>query len=211
MKNNDAGFQSLAEHFEERLKGQLITLGNYHPDTINTRASLGEMYRMLRKHAKAVEILEELYKGFPEVTEELKMGYELTLNNLGAAYNGARQYQKALEVHEKLEECILNNRGVANKELSSCRFNMAVSYEGLNEFEKARQLYEYVLDWCTQNEQDDPLSIGQTTLDLARVYYKLNSIDKARELFKSAHVIFSKELGRNHEATLEIKRWLDYL
>ncbi len=209
MSTPQQNMNALLKHFEDRLADHTKTLGPFHPDTILTWASIGEINRMSGNHTKAIEVLEQLSAGFPEITEELKFPYSLAHNNLGMAYWSYRKYDKAAEILEKLLKWQLDTWGPEHEEVNGSRMNLGQVYKDRGDLEKALPLYETALQYELNNPNKKIDRTGDVYKHIGDIHKEKRNYKEAKACYEKAYPYIVERFGKNDPETISIKKDID--
>jgi tetratricopeptide (TPR) repeat protein len=149
-------YDKAIEYYEKALVIQKKTVGEDHPDTVNSYNNLGGAYYEKGQYDKAIEYYEKALAIQKEVLGEEHPDTARSYNNIGLAYNKAKgQYDKAIEYYEK---ALVISKKVNGED----RLDTAIIYSGLGlshlskgQYDKAIEYYEKALAILTKFLPED--------------------------------------------------------
>ena len=178
-------------------------LGENHPDTLGSLASLANSYSNLGDYSKACELKNKVYNAFKEILGENHPKTLSILNSLAGSYSNLGDYYKALELIIRVYNARKEILGKNHPGTLSALNNLAMSYSNLGDYGKACELQSTVYNTNKEilgENHPDTLSVLN---NLANSYSELGDYNKALEMRNAVYNATRELLGENHPVTLK--------
>ena len=184
------------------------TLGDLHPDTLDSMYASVVLYREQSRYQDAVQLGNETLAAQQQVLGSEHTRTLLTMNALGQAYQNLGQFDEAEALLKEAESIANRVLGPENKYTLFVRVSLAGVYRSQGLFSTAESLLESILPpykrlWGEEHPY---------TLDLMRVLGMLYSRHKdpsdAEDIFTQELEIRRRVLGEEHLQTLSTMRSL---
>ncbi len=124
---------------ERALRMRLDTLGEQHPATAVTFASMGTAYGNMGSHDTNI-MLQERALRIKKITLGLHPETALTMSSIGAAYGNKGQHKKAIELYEQALRIYERTVGRMHHYAAYAISNMSWAYYHLGDLVKAEEL-----------------------------------------------------------------------
>nr|VFJ50282.1 MAG: Tetratricopeptide repeat-containing protein [Candidatus Kentron sp. DK] len=177
-------------------------LGAEHPNTLDSRNNLADLYRVQGHYREA----EPLYRRTLETQEKL-LGPEhpqtlISRNNLAALYYAQGRYGEALSLFQRAllaQEKVL---GPEHPDTLISLNNLSLLYKAQGRYREAEPIYQRVLASAEKVLGTEHPQTLASLNNLAALYEALGHYGKAEPLYKRALAAFEKVLGPEHPDTL---------
>jgi len=177
------------------------TLGQKHPDTVQSLSSLGVLYMYMGTYGKAEPLLERALAMYEKFLGQDHPHTATALNNLAGLYYTMGAYQKA-------EPLLKRSLVINEKLLGPDHPNTALSLDGLAElyqvmgsYDKAEPFYKRSLTIRETLLGSEHPDTANSLNSLGVLYDKMGAYDKAEPLYQRSLAIREKVLGPEHPDT----------
>ncbi|HZU28117.1 MAG TPA: serine/threonine-protein kinase, partial [Bryobacteraceae bacterium] len=195
----DLSLYSDAErHFRRALELRRRELGDRHPDTIATMASLAAVYERAGRYKDA----ERLYTQLVEV-ERRVLGNDApntlkTMNGLAVTYAEEGRFAESVKMLAEVVPAEQRVLGEENLQTLRAMGNLAAGYEVLGQRAKAEALALKTLELKRRALGADNPETLDTTANLAELYSNEGDYARAETLYVSAVDGYRRALGAGH-------------
>lgn len=188
----------------KKLHDQKQTLGDQHPDTIETAVELADILCVLNDVESAEPLLKYVWD-HKLYTQGITNKSTLTIGTTyGTLLHETEKEQEALDVLVQVLQGSEQVNGVSHQDTISVANTLGEVYYELHEYAKAQILFERAVSWYSQSRgfgPDHALTLG-TINDLARTYFAQKNHSAAKEMFLRALSGQERTLGADHADTV---------
>ncbi len=125
--------------YERAVRMRLDALGEQHPDTATTLASLGSAYCNKGNDDMAIMLCERALRIFKDALgQHPTTAY--TMSSMGAAYGNKGQNKKAIELYEQALGIFERTVGRMHRDAALAIYSMSIAYCNMGDFVKAEEL-----------------------------------------------------------------------
>ena len=125
--------------YERALRMRLDALGEQHPDTAATLASLGATYSEMGDQGSAIMLYERALR-IKKDTLGPHPATAATMSNMGTAYGKKGQDEKAIELYQQALRIYESTVGRMHRHAALAIYNMSTAYGNLGDFARAEEL-----------------------------------------------------------------------
>ena len=125
--------------YERALRMRLDALGEQHPATAATLASLGTTYGNMGDQGSAIMLCERALRIFKD-TLGPHPATAFTMSSMGAAYGKKGQSEKAIELFQQALRIYESTVGRMHRDAALAIYNMSVRYYNMGDFARAEEL-----------------------------------------------------------------------
>mmetsp|Transcript_29367 Transcript_29367/g.69802 ORF Transcript_29367/g.69802 Transcript_29367/m.69802 type:complete len:285 (+) Transcript_29367:170-1024(+) len=184
MCREDGKYDDAEEQLKLALEERKATLGEDHPDTLWTKAWLGQAYSFMWKQKESVAILVECLQKQKEVLGEDHEHTIFTACELGANYGV--YLNRFDEGEEMLEDCLERAKRVLGEEHAQTLIimnNLALTYATSGKADEAKELYLECIERCKEK-------LGEGHPETLMTMFNLGLFYKAQRAYKEAEAIY---------------------
>jgi tetratricopeptide (TPR) repeat protein len=188
--------------FVRVMEARSRVLGEEHPNTLTSTASLAETYRKQGRWKEAEELQVKVIEAMSRVLGEEHPDTLTAIANLAATYGKQGRWKKAEELQVKVMEAMSRVLGEENPDTLSAISNLASTYRDQGRSKEAEELLVKVIEAMPRvlgEEHPDTLS---AMANLASTYRNQGRWKEAEELEVMVMEARSRVLGEEHPDTL---------
>ncbi|KAH7183824.1 hypothetical protein BKA60DRAFT_644490 [Fusarium oxysporum] len=176
-------------------------LGEKHPDTIRSMASLAATYYQQGRYNEAERIYQEVLELRREVLGEKHLDTIGSMADLAAIYHRQGQYDKAEETAVKVLGLQREVLGEKHPDTTSSMADLATIYHRQGRYSEAESIYQEVLELRREVLGEKHLDTIGSMADLAAIYHRQGQYDKAEETAVKVLGLQREVLGEKHPDT----------
>ena len=190
------------ELYQRALDGYEKTLGNDHPNTLNTVNHIAGVYDSQGEYPKALQWYQRALDGYEKTLGNDHPDTLNTIYNMAGVYDSQGVYSRALVWYQRAlygREKVL---GGEHPDTLNTINTMAGVFNSQGEYSKALEWYQRALDGREKVLGKEHPSTLNTIDNMAGVFNSQGEYDKALAWYQRALDGYEKTLGKEHPSTL---------
>jgi TPR repeat protein/CHAT domain-containing protein len=179
-----------------------MTLGEEHPDTLDSLESLATIYLGLYRFSEALPLFKESYRLRKKVLGERHPDTLRSMDNLALIYKKLGRYKEALPLYEECYRLRKKLLGEKDSDTLTSMENLASIYQDLGRLSKAlslsKECYRLRKELLGEKQPDTIKSLNS----LAIIYKELGRLSEALPLLEKNYRLSKEVFGEKHPYTL---------
>ncbi|KAL8719057.1 MAG: hypothetical protein Q9225_003891 [Loekoesia sp. 1 TL-2023] len=178
------------------------TLGEEHPETLNSINSLASYYSNIGRYQEALQLIEPVIDVYKRTLGEEHPETLGSIHSLAIRYSEVGRYQEALQLMERVVEESKRTLGEDRHNTLTSTHNLAICYSNVGRYQEALQLAEQVVDMYKRTLGEEHPTTLSSIRTLACCYSYLGRYPEALELAEQVVDMYKRTLGEEHPKTL---------
>ncbi|KAF5258408.1 hypothetical protein FOXYS1_11026 [Fusarium oxysporum] len=177
-------------------------LGEKHPDTIRSMASLAATYHAQGRYDEDEEISVKVLELRRRVLGEKHPDTIESMADLAATYNAQGRYDEAERLKDEALELRQEVLGEKHPDTIRSMADLATTYHAQGRYDKAEGIYQEVLELRREVLGEKHPDTIRSMADLAATYHAQGRYDEAEKLHDEALELRREVLGEKHPDTI---------
>ena len=178
------------------------TLGEDHPDTLESLCTLAAAYEKNGMYSESAALLESVYTTLRKTQGADHVNTLIALNNLAVAYGKTGRFTEEVQLLTPQIPFISEALGAEHPVTMTAISNLALAHGRLGQFSQEVELNEKVYPlMCRTLGEEHPATLT-SLCNLALAYGRKGLYSKELQFMETAYTIRSRVLGKEHPDTL---------
>ncbi|KAL9573934.1 hypothetical protein ACKAV7_001926 [Fusarium commune] len=177
-------------------------LGEKHPDTIRSMASLAVTYYTQGRYDEAEGIYQEALELRRELLGENHPDTIRSMANLATTYHAQGRYNTAESIYQDVLELRREVLGEKHPDMISSMANLAATYHEQGRYDEAEKLKSEALELGREVLREKHPDTIRSMASLAVTYYTQGRYDEAEGIYQEALELRRELLGEKHPDTI---------